>query len=129
MGNKRANKSDKEKIIYQAGLLLRYKTRPIVVRLISEKWGVKIRQARNYIRLAEKEWQKYFEKLKIDGMSYHVAQMRDLKDKARSKEDNRLEFDIAKEEAKLMGVYPVERHKVDLPDDLIIKVKLPDDKN
>ena len=90
-------------------------------------WGIERAQAYRYIRLARKEWKKYFEKLKGDGMSYHVAQLRDLKDQAYSRKvvigkgenkgtvviaDLGLVFEITKEEAKLMGVYPSEKHDV-----------------
>ena len=106
------------------------------------------------IEFMRKEWQKYFEKLKNDGMSYHVAQLRDLKDQAYSKKvvigkgkkvvnketgkseiiyDNQqvitiadlgLVFEITKEEAKLMGIYPAEKHKFELPEVIKVKVDL-----
>jgi len=128
-----------EKRVYQVSLLLRRKPVSFIVQTISAKWNITDRQARNYIRLARKEWQKYFEKLKHDGMSYHVAQLRDLKDQAYSRKvvigkgenkgtvviaDLGLVFEITKEEAKLMGIYPSEKHEI--IGDLKIKVKLPE---
>ena len=128
-----------EKRIYQVGLLLRRKPMPFIVEFIGKTWGVEKSQAYEYIRLARKEWQKYFEKLKHDGMSYHVAQLRDLKDQAYSRKvvigkgenkgtvviaDLGLVFEITKEEAKLMGIYPSEKHEI--IGDLKIKVKLPE---
>ena len=101
-----------EKRVYQVSLLLRRKPVSFIVQTISAKWNITDRQARNYIRLARKEWQKYFEKLKGDGIAYHVTQNRDLKDRAMNDGDVRLAFDIAREEAKLMGVYPSEKHDV-----------------
>jgi len=101
-----------EKRVYQVSLLLRRKPVSFIVQTISAKWNITDRQARNYIRLARKEWQKYFEKLKGDGIAYHVTQNRDLKDKAMTDGDYKLAFDIAREEAKLMGVYPSEKHDV-----------------
>ena len=100
-----------EKRVYQVSLLLRRKPVSFIVQTISAKWNITDRQARNYIRLARKEWQKYFEKLKGDGIAYHVSQNRDLKDKAMTDGDYKLAFDIAREEAKLMGVYPAEKHE------------------
>ena len=44
-------------------------------------------------------------------MAYHVAQIRDLKDKAYTEDDMRLVLDITKEEAKLMGIYPAEKYE------------------
>ena len=131
------DKVEKQKRIYQVSLLLRRKPMGFIIQFITEKWGVREWQARNYVRLARKEWQKYFAKLKHDGMSYHVAQLRDLKDQAYSRKvvigrgDNKeiitiadlgLVFEITKEEAKLMGIYPAERHEIDLPE--VIKVKV-----
>ena len=101
-----------EKRVYQVSLLLRRKPVSFIVQTISAKWNITDRQARNYIRLARKEWKKYFEKLKGDGIAYHVTQNRDLKDKAMAEGDYKLAFDIAREEAKLMGVYPSEKNDV-----------------
>ncbi|MBA7566620.1 hypothetical protein ES708_08312 [subsurface metagenome] len=42
--------------------------------------------------------------MKSSGIGYHISQMRDIKDKAYGNDDLRLVFDVAKEEAKLMGV-------------------------
>jgi len=107
------DKVEKQKRIYQISLLLRRKPMSFILQFITQSWGLRKRQAYNYIELARQEWQKYFEKLKGDGMSYHVAQLRDLKDTAYDKEDYRLVFDITKEEAKLMGIYPAEKHKLE----------------
>ena len=107
------DKIEKQKRTYEISLLLRKKSVNYILQFVAQNWGLRKRQAYNYIRLAREEWKKYFAKLKIDGMSYHVAQLRDLKDNAHDKEDYRLIFDIAKEEAKLMGIYPAEGHKVE----------------
>lgn len=107
------DKVEKQKRIYKISLLLRKKSVNYIVQFVAQNWGLGNRQAYNYIRLAREEWQKYFAKLKYDGMSYHVAQLRDLKNTVYDKEDYRLVFDIAKEEAKIMGIYPAEKHKVD----------------
>jgi hypothetical protein len=133
------NKVEKEKRIYQVSLMLRRKPMPFIIEFIRKEWGLEKAQAYNYIRSARKEWQKYFAKLKHDGMSYHVAQLRDLKDQAYSRKvvigrdknkeiitiaDLGLVFEITKEEAKLMGIYPAERHKVDIPEFIKVKVDL-----
>ena len=112
MAKREADKVEYQKRIYAVSLLLRRKPINYIIQFITEKWNITDRQARNYIRLARKEWQKYFEKLKGDGIAYHVTQNRDLKDKAMTDGDYKLAFDIAREEAKLMGVYPSEKHDV-----------------
>ena len=134
-GEGKVDNIEKEKRIYQVGLMLRRKSRPFILSYIKENWHLETAQADNYIRAARKEWKKYFEKLKGDGMSYHVAQLRDLKDQAYSRKiiigkgDNKetvtiadlgLIFDISKEEAKLMGIYPSEKHDVKVEGELII---------
>jgi len=100
-----------EKRVYQVSLLLRRKPTSFIIEYMIKNWEIERAQAYRYIRLARKEWKKYFEKLKGDGIAYHVTQNRDLKDKAMTDGDYKLAFDIAKEEAKLMGVYPAEKHE------------------
>jgi len=112
MAKKEADKVEYQKRIYAVSLLLRRKPTSFIIQFITEKWKISDRQARNYIRKARAEWKKYFEKLKGDGIAYHVTQNRDLKDKAMTDGDYKLAFDIAREEAKLMGVYPSEKHDI-----------------
>jgi hypothetical protein len=122
------DKVEKQKRIYQISLLLRRKPMSFILQFIAQNWGLEKRQAYNYIELARKEWEKYFAHLKGSGMSYHIAQLRDLKDQAYSRKaiigrgDNKetvtiadlgLVFEITKEEAKLMGIYPAEKHKIE----------------
>ena len=112
MAKREADKVEYQKRIYAVSLLLRRKPTSFIIQFITEKWNISDRQARNYIRKARAEWKKYFEKLKGDGIAYHVTQNRDLKDKAMTDGDYKLAFDIAREEAKLMGVYPAEKKDV-----------------
>ena len=137
---KRADAIKVEKRVYQVSLMLRRKPVSFIVQFASDNWEIGARQTRTYIRKARKEWRKYFEKLEGDGISYHVAQMRDLKDQAYNRRkvvigegDNKkiitipdlgLIFEITKEEAKLMGIYPPEQHKVDIPEEIRVKVDL-----
>ena len=100
-----------EKRVYQVSLLLRRKPTSFIIEYMIQNWKIERAQAYRYIKLARKEWQKYFEKLKGDGIAYHVTQNRDLKDKAMTDGDYKLAFDIARDEAKLMGVYPAEKHE------------------
>jgi len=107
-----------EKRVYQVSLLLRRKPTSFIIEYMIKTWGIERAQAYRYIKLARKEWQKYFEKLKGDGIAYHVTQNRDLKDKAMTDGDYKLAFDIAKEEAKLMGVYPAEKKDIKVEGEL-----------
>ena len=134
-GHNKVDRTEYQKRIYQVSLMLRRKSRPFILGYIRENWHLETAQADNYIRAARREWQKYFEKLKGDGIAYHVAQMRDLKDQAYSKKvvigrgnDKKvitianlgLVFEITKEEAKLMGIYPAEEHKLKFEGELKI---------
>ena len=112
--SKKVDQIQKEKRIYEISLMLRRKPNSYIVEYIRRNWGIEKAQAFNYIALAREEWKKYFEKVKGDGISYHISELRELKDKAWDKDDLRLAFDIAKEEMKIMGIYPTERHKFEL---------------
>jgi len=116
-GNRKNNKVDsieKEKRIYEVSLLIRRKPIKFIIEYIRENWGLEDAQGYNYIKLAKEEWKKYFENVKNCGMGYHVAQIRDLKDKILEKEtlnkdDYRLILDVYKEESKLLDAYPKEK--------------------
>lgn len=128
-GKQQVDKVTKAKRIYEISLLLRRKPVSYILEYIKQNYKLERGQAYNYIKAAREEWKKYFEKLKGDGITYHITQFRDLKDKALDSSDYKLAFDIAKEEAKLMGIYPAEKHKLDLPENFEITVKLPKDED
>lgn len=128
MGHKVGSKELQERI-HLVSLMLRRKSTQFILNYAKRVWGLERGQAYNYIKDAKAEWQKYFEHLKICGKGYHTSQLRDIKDQAYRKKvvigtgkDKKivrtpnlpLVFDIAKEEAKLMGAYPAEEHKVDI---------------
>ena len=114
MAEKRIDEVEKQKRIYQVSLLLRRRPTGFIVQFIAENWGLEKRQAFNYIRLAKEEWARYFANMKSSGIGYHITQMREIKDKAYGENDLRLVFDIAKEEAKLMGM-EIERKEIGGP--------------
>lgn len=125
-GYNKVDKKTQAERIYKVGLLLRRKPISFILEYITHEWGLKRSQAYNLIRSARKDWEKYFTNLKHAGRAYHVAKLRDLNDMAYSKKvvvgtvDNKqiiqvadlnLILDISKEEAKLMGIYPAEKHE------------------
>jgi len=114
MAGKRIDEVEKQKRIYQVSLLLRRRPISFIVDFIRQEWGIERAQAFNYIRLAKEEWKKYFANMKSSGIGYHISQMREIKDKAYGNDDLRLVFDIAKEEAKLMGM-EIERKEIGGP--------------
>lgn len=114
MAGKRIDEVEKQKRIYQVSLLLRRRPTGFIVDFIRQEWGIERAQAFNYIRLAKEEWARYFANMKSSGIGYHITQMREIKDKAYGNDDLRLVFDIAKEEAKLMGM-EIERKEIGGP--------------
>ena len=114
MVGKRSDKVEKERRIYQVSLLLRRRSISFIVQFIAQEWGLEKRQAFNYIKLAKEEWARYFANMKSSGIGYHISQMREIKDTAYRENDLRLVFDVAKEEAKLMGM-EIERKEIGGP--------------
>ena len=114
MVGKRIDEVEKQKRIYQVSLLLRRRPTKFILEFIGKTWGVEKSQAYEYIRLAKEEWKKYFANMKSSGIGYHISQMREIKDKAFNEDNLRLVFDVAKEEAKLMGMY-IERKEIGGP--------------
>ena len=123
--NKVDDKTHQERV-HKISLLLKRKPIKYILQYITDNWNVEIRQAYKYINEAKREWKKYFKNLKRAGMGYHIAQLRELKDQAFGRAttvgkgekkmvieipDLNLVFDITKEEAKLMGIYPAEKHE------------------
>ena len=114
MAGKRTDEVEKQKRVYQVSLLLRRRPTGFIVDFIRQEWGIERAQAFNYIKLAKEEWARYFANMKSSGIGYHITQMREIKDKAYGNDDLRLVFDIAKEEAKLMGM-EIERKEIGGP--------------
>lgn len=110
---KEADKVEKQKRVYQISLLISRKPMSYILDFVIKKWGISRSQAYYYVRLARQEWQKYFEKVKKDGMAYHVNKRKEIRDLALNKEDYRTALEADRDEAKLLGVYPAEKHQVE----------------
>jgi hypothetical protein len=111
MRNK-ADDTEKQKRVYRISLLLRRKPSKFLVEYMRQKWGIKRRQSFNYIKLAKKEWADYYAKyFGVPFQAYYLAELRDLTDEALKQNDLRLAFNIAKEEAKIMGAYLPEKSR------------------
>jgi inner membrane protein involved in colicin E2 resistance len=120
----RVDEVERERRVHVVSLMLRIKSTNFIIEYIRKEWRLQKAQAYNYIKAAKEEWEKYFSQVKKCGMSYHVTQLRDLKDQAMEqkkvigeKPDQKvievpnlpLVFEITKEEAKLMGIYPASK--------------------
>ena len=108
-----------------------------IVDYARQNWGIERAQTYRYIRRAEKRLEKYSDKRKIASFSYTLEQWRQIKDQAYERKvvvgrgeekqvvevpDLNLVFDITKEEAKLMGIYPSEKHELTGPGGEPLKV-------
>ena len=128
-GDNKVDSKTKQERVHEISLMLRRKSTPYILQYIAEKWGLQEREAYYYIEEAKEEWEKYFSQVKKCGKAYYVSQLRDLKDQAYSRAvvigrgenkvvveipDLNLIFEITKEEAKLMGIYPVNKEELDL---------------
>jgi hypothetical protein len=128
-GENKVDSKTKQERVHEVGLMLRRKSIPYILNYIKQEWGLEKVQAYNYIKEARVEWEKYFSQVKKCGKSYYVSQLRDLKDQAFGRAtvigrgdskmvvtvpDLNLVFEITKEEAKLMGIYPSEKHDVNV---------------
>lgn len=124
--------------VHEVSLLLRRKPLKYIIQYMIDKWKIERCQAYRYVKSARVDWENYFANLKSSGKGYYVTQLRDLKDEAYGravivgKGDNKmvinvpdlgLVFDITKEEAKLMGIYPAEKHEVDVRKVIVIGKK------
>lgn len=114
MAGKRVDEVEKQNRIYKVSLLLRRRPIGFIVDYIRQEWDIERAQAFIYIKLAKEEWAKYFANMKSSGIGYHISQMREIKDKAYQEGDTRLAFDVAKEEAKLMGML-IDRKEIGEP--------------
>ena len=128
-GDNKVDSKTKQERVYEVSLMLRRKPISFIVNYIKQEWGLEKVQAYNYIKEARVEWRKYFTNIKHAGISYHVAQLRDLKNEAYERKviigkgDNKdtvtvadlgLVFEITKEEAKLMGIYPANKEDINV---------------
>jgi hypothetical protein len=124
-----------QKRTYEIARMIKRKPVKWVLAHYSKKWNVSESTIRNYISKAKREWTKWFNNLQNSGLGYHISQFRDIKDQAYNKyvvveerndktgeitkrvvpmPDLKLIFDVAKEEAKLLNVYPAEKKDLKL---------------
>jgi len=128
-GENKVDCKTKQERVHEVSLMLRRKSIPYILEYINKEWGLGKSEGYNYIKDAKAEWEKYFSQVKKCGMSYYVTQLRELKDQAFGRAtiigkgenkmvvevpDLNLVFEITKEEAKLMGIYPANKIEGDL---------------
>ena len=133
-----SEKSDKkqldERILEVSRQMLKGYPNKKIVQNSSILWNVSERQIRKYITKAYAMWHKEYEKRLKAGLDYHMAVRMKLYEEAYKgnrikitkiikgqkmtierveNQDFRLCLEIAKDIAKLEGIYPAEKHKID----------------
>ena len=78
----------------------------------SENWGISSRQVTRYIKHCYDLWHKDFEKKRKRNLDYHLAKRADLYKQAYSKKQWNICLEIIRDEAKLAGIYPAEKHVI-----------------
>ncbi|MBU2527512.1 MAG: hypothetical protein KKC03_13020 [Bacteroidetes bacterium] len=86
----------------------------------SENWGISSRQVTRYIRRCYDLWHKIFVMKRKRNLDYHLAKRADLYKQAYSKKQWNICLEIIRDEAKLAGIYPSEKHDVKVEGELII---------
>jgi hypothetical protein len=93
-----------------------------IVRRAAETWGIKQRQAENYIHMARAKIRAITEQVRPYLLAEHIAVRRDIRRRAREAGDLRAEIAAAQDEAKLFGLYPSERVEVLTWEDKVIRL-------
>jgi hypothetical protein len=100
----KAQKTKRIRIIYE--LMLLDTPRSDIIRYGSDNWGVSSRTTENYIKAAYELIAEEAAKIQEDAMIFHLAQIKLLANKAIKDGDKRLFFDVIRDRAKLLDLYP-----------------------
>ncbi len=83
-----------------------------VLRYAATNWGVKPRTTDTLIKKATDLISEEAAKIREEAMEFHLAQMALLANKVMKDGDRRLFFDILRDKAKLLDLYPAARHEL-----------------
>lgn len=113
-GNNRADAHTAETRVDAVRVLLLkgHEDTPSLVQGIADRFGVNTRQAYNYVAKAKKQIGEVGAIDRAYRMAEHIAVRRDIRRRARDDGDLRMELAAAQDEAKLLGLYPADRHEV-----------------
>ena len=89
-------------------LILAGNETPRVLQGVTEKWGVTDRQAWNYVRDARTNILAISAEARPYMLAEHIAIRRDIRRRAQKAGDFQAELLAAKDEAKLLGLYPAD---------------------
>jgi len=80
-----------------------------IYRITMSEWGASRRTIARYLNRAQADLQPLLEEQKGARVAEHIAHRRDLRRRARTAGDLRIELEVAKDEARLLQLYPAER--------------------
>ena len=87
---------------------------PRIVQNIAQTWDIERRQAYAYMKSARKRIEKLYAEKRVGLVGEILSRHNDLRDKGYADNDFRLILDVDKEDAKLLGLYPAEKHEHDI---------------
>lgn len=109
----KSNKTEIDKrLLVISKLLLKGNSTGEILHFTARIWGIEERQTKEYIKRCYSLWYREFEKKFQAGISYHLSKRRDLYKKAYIARDWQTCLRIAQDEAKIMDIYPSERHEL-----------------
>lgn len=109
----KSNKIEIDKrLLIISKLLLKGNSTGEILHFTARIWGIEERQTKEYIKRCYSLWYREFEKKFQAGISYHLSKRRDLYKKAYIVRDWQTCLRIAQDEAKIMDIYPSERHEL-----------------
>ena len=123
-----SGQSDQERVrrrveaVYR--LLLQGDSLSNIVQNSSKSWGVSPRQVYNYAQRARALIKKEAARVREEAFDEHLIARRRMRKDAHDEHDKRLAFDVLKDEAKLLDLYPVEKQKVKHEGEVVHKVKI-----
>ena len=92
-------------------LILEGANRYDILQFCSENWGVGERQADEYMERARKKIMEVLDRKREEHMAEHIDFRRHLRRKAMKAQDSRLALEVARDEAKLLDLYPAMKNE------------------
>lgn len=105
-----------QRIDFVFGLILRGCRRYEVCEAVRKKWGGCNGTADRYLEVARKRLEVYLREKRETLFAEHIAVRRSLRERAVKAKDLRLELEVVRDEAKLLGLYPADRIEMKVED-------------
>jgi hypothetical protein len=116
----KAQRVQRVRLIYE--LLLSDTPRPTIIQYCSNQWGVSAKTADNYVKSANVLIVEEAARMRENVLEKHLVQRAHIRHRAFEAGDQRLAFDILRDESKLLDLYPSAKHEVTGADGGPVKV-------